>query len=91
MTGPEISKLNKLDTPSKKIQCLVDVGKAINSCVQSFWGDRLPADKLTLLIIFNAIFFTMYSAADEFLPLFAYVTIKSNLNHPYTGATPLLC
>jgi len=70
--GSSIAILRQLptfDTPNSCVQCLADAGGAIYASVHNYWGDRLPPDKLSI-------------AADDFLPLFAYVAVRSQIEHP---------
>ncbi|KAH3759236.1 erythrocyte binding protein [Pelomyxa schiedti] len=69
-----IHLISKKDSPTKKVDCLVKVGHEIANCIRNYWGqEKYSAGKFTL-------------AADDFLPLFAFITIRSDPDHPYTAS-----
>ncbi|KAH3744736.1 hypothetical protein Pelo_13858 [Pelomyxa schiedti] len=61
-------RLGQAKTPWEKTQCLIDVAHGIKTCVDNFWGKGR----------------TVSITADDFLPLFAFVLLKANLQHPFT-------
>ncbi|GAM19687.1 hypothetical protein SAMD00019534_028620 [Acytostelium subglobosum LB1] len=66
-----MSKLYTYQSPSDKIQCLVDTSNAICEDIRLFWRARKNRPDLTL-------------GADDLLPLFTFVIIKSKIPHMYT-------
>eukprot|EP01105_Mastigella_eilhardi_P004425 TRINITY_DN1590_c0_g1_i21.p1 TRINITY_DN1590_c0_g1~~TRINITY_DN1590_c0_g1_i21.p1 ORF type:complete len:606 (-),score=160.97 TRINITY_DN1590_c0_g1_i21:101-1696(-) len=63
-----LRKLSSYKTPYMKAQCIADTGKEITQFVRSLYKDAKERQQL---------------AADDFLPLFAYVVIKAEMQHPY--------
>eukprot|EP01133_Synstelium_polycarpum_P005633 gene5633-6502_t len=67
-----LKKLPSIKSPSEKIQCLVNTSDAICEAINSFWIDR--KDKPESLVL----------GADDLLPLFTFVIIKSKLPFMYS-------
>ena len=67
-----LRQLDRMNSYLSKIQCLVEAGHAIYTSVEKYWEHR--ADKPEKLDV----------AADEFLPLFAYAIVKSQVCDVYS-------
>ena len=67
-----LRQLDRMNSYLSKIQCLVEAGHAVYAAVERYWDGRPDRpDKLDV-------------AADEFLPLFAYAIVKSQVCDVYS-------
>lgn len=68
-----LKRLPSLRTPYQKVNCLIETGKAICSCVVTYWEGKMDKSKLIV-------------GSDELLPLFTYVLIKANMSNVFSEA-----
>jgi len=64
-----MKKLPTFSTPTEKIELLINVSDSLCKCISNFWNSR-PSKPNNIVL-----------GADDLLPLFTYVIIKSKVNN----------
>lgn len=91
-----LKQLPTLKSASLKLDCLVEVGKCVCTCINKFWEGRIDPAKL---IVYDAITVVVvavaspkiakiqsYSGADDLLPIMTYVVVKARIPSLYSEA-----